>query len=240
MVILDITGLRAWYNKIEAIHGLDLKFEKGKVTAIIGSNGAGKTTTLKAISGLIKRDGRLLYKGKPLPEQSHKIVQEGIVQVPEGRKVFAGLTAEENLLVGAYALEDRKEIPELLQQQYEFFPWLEKRKKQDAGTLSGGEQQMLAIARGLMAKPEVLMFDEPSLGLAPLIANDVFKKIEAIRDQGITVILVEQNARKSLRICDYAYVIENGHVVMEGTGDELIHDERIIHAYLSTAVKEIK
>jgi len=240
MAILDITGLRVWYDKIEAIHGVDLKIEEGKITAIIGSNGAGKTTIINAISGMIKRDGQLIYEGKPLTDQSHKVVKAGIIQVPEGRKVFAGLTTEENLLLGAYSLKDRKEIPALLEQQYALFPRLEERKKQDAGTLSGGEQQMLAITRGLMAKPNLLMMDEPSLGLAPLITNDVFDKITTIREYGITVILVEQNAKKSLSICDYAYVIENGHVVMEGTGDELLHNEKIAHAYLSTSVDEIE
>jgi len=240
MAILDITGLHVWYDKIEAIHGVDLKIEEGKITAIIGSNGAGKTTIINAISGMIKRDGQLIYEGRPLTDQSHKVVKAGIIQVPEGRKVFAGLTTEENLLLGAYSLKDRKEIPALLEQQYALFPRLEERKKQDAGTLSGGEQQMLAIARGLMAKPNLLMMDEPSLGLAPLITNGVFDKITTIREHGITVILVEQNAKKSLSICDYAYVIENGHVVMEGTGDELLHNEKIANAYLSTSVDEIE
>jgi branched-chain amino acid transport system ATP-binding protein len=239
MAILDIKGLHVWYGKIEAIHGVDLKFEEGSISAIIGSNGAGKTTIINAISGMVKREGQLSYKGESLTSKSHQVVREGIIQVPEGRRVFAGLTTEENLLLGAYSLQDRKQIPSLLKQQYNLFPRLEERKKQDAGTLSGGEQQMLAIARGLMAKPEVLMLDEPSLGLAPLIVNDVFEKINTIKNQGITVILVEQNAKKSLNICDYAYVIENGQVVMEGLGVELLNNEKIAHAYLSTTVDDI-
>lgn len=239
MAILQISELRVWYGNIEAIHGIDLEFEQGKITAIIGSNGAGKTTTINAISGMVNRKGSMLFKGEPLTEKSHKVVQQGIIQVPEGRKIFAGLTTEENLRLGAYTLENRKEIPQLLEQQYGLFPRLKERRKQDAGTLSGGEQQMLAIARGLMAKPEVLMLDEPSLGLAPIITNDVFNKIMTIRDQGITVILVEQNAKKSLGICDYAYVIENGRIAMEGSGDTLLHNEQIVHAYLSTAVDEL-
>lgn len=238
MTILKISDLRVWYGNIQVIHNIDLKFEEGKITAIIGSNGAGKTTIIKAISGMVKRKGSILYKNELLTEKSHKVVQKGIIQVPEGRKVFAGLTTEENLLLGAFSLKDRKEIQELLKQQYALFPRLEERKKQDAGTLSGGEQQMLAIARGLMATPEVLMLDEPSLGLAPIIINDVFEKIRAIREKGLTIILVEQNAKKSLSICDYAYVIENGHVVMQGTGEELLHNEKIAQAYLSTAVVE--
>lgn len=236
MTILQISDLRVWYGNIQVIHNIDLKFEEGKITAIIGSNGAGKTTIIKAISGMVKRKGSILYKNELLTEKSHKVVQKGIIQVPEGRKVFAGLTTEENLLLGAFSLKDRKEIQELLKQQYALFPRLEERKKQDAGTLSGGEQQMLAIARGLMATPEVLMLDEPSLGLAPIIINDVFEKISAIRAKGLTIVLVEQNAKKSLSICDYAYVIENGCVVMEGTGDELLHNEKIAQAYLSTVV----
>ncbi|MFW5713085.1 MAG: ABC transporter ATP-binding protein [Brevefilum sp.] len=240
MAILQISELRVWYDNIEAIHNVDLSFEEGKITAIIGSNGAGKTTIINAISGMVVRKGCMLYKSEQLTDKSHQIVRQGIIQVPEGRKIFAGLTTEENLRLGAYSVVNRKEIPHLLEQQYELFPRLRERKRQDAGTLSGGEQQMLAIARGLMAKPEVLMLDEPSLGLAPIIVNGVFEKIKTIREQGITVILVEQNAKKSLGICDYAYVIENGHVVMEGTGDELLHDEKIAQAYLSTMVDNIE
>lgn len=240
MTILDISDLRVWYDNIEAIHGIDLKFEPGKITAILGSNGAGKTTIINAISGMVKRAGKILYKGEQLTDKSHRIVHDGIIQVPEGRKIFAGLTTEENLRLGAYTSKNRKEIPHLIKQQFELFPRLEERKRQDAGTLSGGEQQMLAIARGLMAEPEVLMLDEPSLGLAPILTNEVFKKITAIREQGITVILVEQNAKKSLCICDYAYVIENGHLVMEGGGMELLRNEKIANAYLSTAVDEIE
>jgi branched-chain amino acid transport system ATP-binding protein len=240
MAILDIKDLHVWYGKIEAIHGVNLQFEEGSITAVIGSNGAGKTTIINAISGMVKKAGELNFRGDPLTNKSHQVVRHGIIQVPEGRRVFAGLTTEENLRLGAYSLKDRKEIPLLLKQQYKLFPRLEERKKQDAGTLSGGEQQMLAIARGLMAKPKVLMLDEPSLGLAPLIVNDVFEKILTIKDQGITVILVEQNAKKSLSICDYAYVIENGKVVMEGLGDELLHNKKIAHAYLSTSVDEIE
>lgn len=240
MAILDISGLHVWYGAIEAVHGVDLKFEEGQITAIIGSNGAGKTTIINAISGMVTRKGEILYRGEQLTDQSHKVVRKGIIQVPEGRKVFAGLTTEENLRLGAYSNHNQKELPHLIEQQYELFPRLRERKKQDAGTLSGGEQQMLAIARGLMAKPEVLMLDEPSLGLAPIITNDVFNKITTIREQGITVILVEQNAKKSLSICDYAYVIENGRVVMEDSGQALLNNEKIAHAYLSTSVDEIQ
>lgn len=234
-MILQIENLKVWYGNIEAIHGIDLNFEEGKITAIIGSNGAGKTTIINAISSIVKRSGKILYKGKPLTDKSNKIVRQGIIQVPEGRKIFAGLTVEENLRVGAYTNRNSREVPDLVQEQYCLFPRLRERKRQDAGTLSGGEQQMLAIARGLMAKPKILMLDEPSLGLAPIIINDVFKIIETIKNQGITVILVEQNAKKSLAISDYAYVIENGNVVMEGEGRKLLGNEKIAHAYLGAS-----
>lgn len=234
-MILQIEDLKVWYGNIEAIHGVNLNFEEGKITSIIGSNGAGKTTIINAISGMVRRSGKITYKGKPLTEKSNKVVRAGIIQVPEGRKIFAGLTVEENLRVGAYTNKNSREVPDLVQEQYCLFPRLRERKRQDAGTLSGGEQQMLAIARGLMAKPEVLMLDEPSLGLAPIIINDVFKNIEAIKNQGITVILVEQNAKKSLGISDYAYVIENGNVVMEGEGQKLLGDEKVAHAYLGAS-----
>lgn len=234
MIILEIKDLRVLYGSIEAIHGVDLKLEEGKITAIIGSNGAGKTTIINAISGMVHRTGTLTYNGKPLTDKTNRIVQEGIIQVPEGRKIFAGLTVEENLRLGAYALKNQKEVGDLIQKQYCIFPILRERSRQDAGTLSGGEQQMLAIARGLMAKPRILMLDEPSLGLAPIIINAVFEQILAIKDSGVTVLLVEQNAKKSLSICDYAYVIENGHAILEDTGENLLHNEKVAIAYLGT------
>jgi len=234
MSILEIKDLRVWYGSLEAIHGVDLKLEEGKITAIIGSNGAGKTTIINAISGMVNRSGTLLYKGNPLTDKTNRIVQQGIIQVPEGRKIFAGLTVEENLRLGAYALKDQKQVIDLIHDQYCLFPILKERKNQDAGTLSGGEQQMLAIARGLMAKPTILMLDEPSLGLAPIIINDVFRNITAIKESGVTILLVEQNAKKSLSICDYAYVIENGHAILEDTGENLLNNEKVAIAYLGT------
>ena len=238
MELLKIQNLKVWYGEIEALHGIDLSIEKGKITAIIGSNGAGKTTIINAISGMVHRKGTLLFEGKKLPEKSNQIVKEGIIQVPEGRKIFAGLTVEENLRLGGYTTKGGKQMQALIEQQYALFPRLGERRKQDAGTLSGGEQQMLAICRGLMAKPKLLMLDEPSLGLAPLIVSNVFKQIQAIKEQGITVILVEQNAKKSLSIADYAYVIENGNLVMQGPGQEILHNEQVAKAYLGSSHEE--
>ena len=232
--ILDIQGLQVNYGIHEAVSGVDMQIEEGKITAIIGSNGAGKTTIINAISGMVPHKGTVLYNGKPLPENASKIVAQGVIQVPEGRKIFAGLTVEENLQAGAYTVKSKKEIDRLMKEQYEMFPRLDERRKQDAGTLSGGEQQMLAICRGLMGKPKVLMLDEPSLGLAPVVVNEVFRNIQRIKEAGITVILVEQNAKKSLSIADYAYVIENGRVVMSGTGKEMLENPEVAAAYLGS------
>ena len=232
--ILDIQGLQVNYGIHEAVSGVDMQIEEGKITAIIGSNGAGKTTIINAISGMVPRKGTILYNGKPLTENASKIVAQGVIQVPEGRKIFAGLTVEENLQAGAYTVKGKKEIDRLMKEQYEMFPRLDERRKQDAGTLSGGEQQMLAICRGLMGKPKVLMLDEPSLGLAPVVVNEVFRNIQRIKEAGITVILVEQNAKKSLSIADYADVIENGRVVMSGTGKEMLENPEVAAAYLGS------
>ncbi len=232
--ILEIRGLKVFYGVHEAVCGVDMDIAEGSITAIIGSNGAGKSTIINAISGAVKYEGQILCRGEALPTKENRVVRQGVVQVPEGRKIFAGLTVEENLRAGAYTVHGHKEIERLLQEQYEMFPRLGERRQQDAGTLSGGEQQMLAICRGLMAKPKVLMLDEPSLGLAPVIVNDVFRNIQRIRDEGITVILVEQNAKKSLSICDYAYVIETGHVVMSGTGKEMLENPEVAAAYLGS------
>mgnify|MGYP004662325699 FL=1 len=232
--ILEIRGLKVFYGVHEAVCGVDMDIAEGSITAIIGSNGAGKSTIINAISGAVRYEGQILCRGEALPTKENRVVRQGVVQVPEGRKIFAGLTVEENLRAGAYTVHGHKEIERLLQEQYEMFPRLGERRQQDAGTLSGGEQQMLAICRGLMAKPKVLMLDEPSLGLAPVIVNDVFRNIQRIRDEGITVILVEQNAKKSLSICDYAYVIETGHVVMSGTGKEMLENPEVAAAYLGS------
>lgn len=239
MALLKINDLRVTYGHVEAIHGIDMQVEKGSITAIIGSNGAGKTTILNAISGMVKRTGVIEFDGNQLSEKSNLVVRTGIAQVPEGRKVFAGLTVEENLRIGAYSNNNSKEIHALIQEQYKLFPRLKERKNQDAGTLSGGEQQMLVICRALMAKPRLLLLDEPSLGLAPIVVKDVFANICAVRDQGITVILVEQNAKKSLSICDYGYVIENGNIVCQGTGASLLDNPDIAKAYLGATRNSI-
>ncbi len=233
--ILEIRDLRVYYGVHEAVCGIDMDIQEGQITAIIGSNGAGKTTIINAISGAVKRQGEIRYLGSPLTSRANRVVKLGIVQIPEGRKIFPGLTVEENLRLGAYTVPENREIDRLLREQYRIFPRLEERKKQDAGTLSGGEQQMLAIGRGLMGKPKVLMLDEPSLGLAPVIVTDVFENIVRIRNEGITVVLVEQNAKKSLGICDYGYVIENGRKVLEGKGAELLSNEKVKSAYLGAA-----
>ena len=235
---IEIKNLRVSYGINEAIRGIDMEIREGKITAIIGSNGAGKTTIINAISGAVKYSGDILLLGSKLSPNANRVVRQGVVQVPEGRKIFAGLTVEENLRIGAYTLKNRKEVEKLIQEQYELFPRLGERRWQDAGTLSGGEQQMLAICRGLMAKPKVLMLDEPSLGLAPVVVNDVFKNIQRITSEGITVILVEQNAKKSLGICDYAYVIENGVVSMCGTGKEMLDNPEVAAAYLGATRTE--
>ena len=232
--ILDIQNLQVTYGIHEAVSGVNMQIEEGKITAIIGSNGAGKTTIINAISGIVPRKGTILYNGKPLPESASKVVSQGVVQVPEGRKIFAGMSVEENLRAGAYTVKGKKEIERLMKEQYTMFSRLDERRKQDAGTLSGGEQQMLAICRGLMSKPKVLMLDEPSLGLAPVVVNEVFRNIQRIKEAGITVILVEQNAKKSLSIADYAYVIENGRVVMSGTGKEMLENPEVAAAYLGS------
>ena len=231
---MQIRGLKVFYGVHEAVCGVDMDIAKGSITAIIGSNGAGKSTIINAISGAVKYEGSITFRGAPLPGKENRIVRQGVVQVPEGRKIFAGLSVEENLRAGAYTVGNHKEIETLLQAQYEMFPRLGERRQQDAGTLSGGEQQMLAICRGLMSKPKILMLDEPSLGLAPVVVNDVFRNIQRIRDEGVTVILVEQNAKKSLSICNYAYVIETGHVVMSGTGEEMLRNPEVAAAYLGS------
>jgi branched-chain amino acid transport system ATP-binding protein len=232
MTLLQIRNLRTGYGAVEAIHGIDLDVEKNSVTAILGSNGAGKTSIINALSGMLRWTGEVLFDGKPLSPRPDRVVRAGIIQVPEGRRIFPGLTVEENLRLGAYSLRNQRGRNRLMEEQFGLFPRLRERKNQDAGTLSGGEQQMLAIARGLMAMPRLLMLDEPSLGLAPIITGEIFRIIKNIRDRGITVMLVEQNAKKSLGICNRSYVIENGGIILSGTGQELLNNEQIAKAYL--------
>lgn len=230
--LLRVTDLSVRYGHVEALRGVSVKVDKGQIVSIIGANGAGKTTLLRTISGLVNFDtGCIEYEGSRLPHKPNQIVAKGIVHVPEGRRCFSGLTIKDNLLVGGY-LSKSKELEEKLQEQYKLFPILDERKNQFAGTLSGGEQQMLAISRGLMSNPNILLLDEPSMGLAPIIVNQIYDLIREIRDRGITILLVEQNARKALGICDYAYVLENGKINLQGTGAELLQSDEVRKAYL--------
>ena len=231
-IMLKVENLSVNYGHIEALKNVSVDVKKGQICSIIGANGAGKSTLLKTISGLVKPvSGSIFFEGRPLPKKAHKIVAEGIVHVPEGRKTFSGLTIEDNLLVGG-TLADKSRLSANLEKQYALFPILKERKHQFAGTLSGGEQQMLAVARGLMSEPKIILLDEPSMGLAPLIVNQIYKLIGQIRDSGITVLLIEQNAKKALSICDYAYVLENGRIKLSGTGKELLESDEVRKAYL--------
>jgi len=232
--LLEIRDLRVSYGAVEAIHGINLDIEENSITAVLGSNGAGKTTIINALSGMLRRSGTVIFNGRPLSTRPDRVVKSGIVQIPEGRLIFPGLTVEENLRLGAFTVRKKQDLFRLLDEQFKVFPRLKERRSQDAGTLSGGEQQMLAIARGLMGRPRLLMLDEPSLGLAPIIVKEVFGVIENICAQGVTVLLVEQNAKKSLGISRYGYVIENGKIILSGTGRELLDNEEIAKAYLGT------
>jgi len=232
MSVLDVRDVHVSYGKIKALQGVSFSMEEGQIVSIIGSNGAGKSSLLKSISAIVTYTGTIEFKGKVLPQKADKVVKEGIVQVPEGRQIFSEFTVENNLLVGAYLNKDHKEVSKMIQEQYDLFPILGERRKQYGATLSGGEQQMLAIARALMSSPKLLLLDEPSLGLAPKIISTVYSIIQQIRDRGITILLVEQNAKKALSICDYAFVLENGIITNKGTGDELLHDDSIMEAYL--------
>ncbi len=235
--MLKIEGVSVAYDRIHVLKKISIKVPKGKVVSIIGANGAGKSTLLKAISGLMEiNKGRILYKDRDIAGLSvNRIVGLGISQVPEGRQIFSHLTVLDNIHLGAYLYfkpRNRLEINEKVKGIYKIFPVLEKRSKQIAGTLSGGEQQMLAIARALMAKPELLLLDEPSMGIAPLIVREIFQVIKQLNETGTTVLLVEQNARAALKICHYSYVIERGEIVLEGLAGELLHNPKVKEAYL--------
>lgn len=234
MAFLEIENLEVYYGLIRAVKGVSFHVEKGEIVALIGANGAGKTTVLHAINGLIPvHGGKIEYSGHNLVKTpAHKIVRFGLTQVPEGRRVFQELTVKDNLILGAYSRKDKKEINASLNYVYELFPRLLERSSQIAGTLSGGEQQMLAVARALMSHPDMLLLDEPSMGLSPLYVNVIFETILKINQQGTTVLLVEQNAKKALSIAQRAYVLETGNIVREGTGKELLNDESIKKAYL--------
>ena len=255
MAILEIKDLVIDYGIIRAVKGINMEVSEGSIVAILGANGAGKTTTIRSISGVVKvKSGKILFDHENITNlDPFHITGMGIVQSPEGRLILNGLTVEENLLVGAYSLKTTTKqvvddqgnetkvtlkrstiVKELLDEVYGYFPILKERKKQQASTLSGGEQQMLAIGRALMGNPKLLLLDEPSLGLAPLIVRDIFQIIKKIKDQGRTILIVEQNAFQTLKIADYAYILELGKIISQGTGETLLKDEQLVNAYLGS------
>lgn len=234
MAMLEVNNLEVYYGVICAIKGINFEVNEGEIVTLIGANGAGKTTTMQSIVGLIpKKSGSVVFDGKDITQMPcHKIVHIGMTQVPEGRRIFQELTVYENLLMGAYSLKDQSGFKQDLDSIYTRFPRLAERKNQIAGTLSGGEQQMLAMGRAIMSHPKLLMLDEPSMGLSPLLVDQVFDIIRDINRDGTTILLVEQNAGKSLAISDRAYVLENGQIVLSGTGKELAESEMVQKAYL--------
>ncbi len=234
MAMLEVKDLEVYYGMIQAIKGISFEVNQGEVIALIGANGAGKTTTLHTITGLLSpKEGSVLFEGQDITKvPAHKIVSMGMAHVPEGRRVFSQLSVYENLKLGAYTRKDKSNIDKELQSIYERFPRLAERKNQLAGTLSGGEQQMLAMGRALMSKPSIVLMDEPSMGLSPILVNEIFDIIESISKSGTTVLLVEQNAKKALSIADRAYVLETGKVVLEGDAKDLLENDSIKKAYL--------
>ena len=234
MAILEVKNLKVNYGVIEAIKGVSFEVEQGEIIALIGANGAGKTTIMQTVNGLHPaKEGQVLLNGENITNiPAHKIILKGMTQVPEGRRIFQELTVFDNLMLGAYTRKDKKEFKATLESVYEKFPILSERNKQIAGTLSGGEQQMLAMGRALMSHPRILLLDEPSMGLSPLYVNEVFKIIREINEAGTTVLLVEQNAKKALSIANRAYVLETGRIVLSGDAKDLMHDESIRKAYL--------
>ncbi len=235
MAILEVKDLEVYYGVIQAIKGISFEVNQGEIIALIGANGAGKTTTLQTVTGLIPaKSGHIIYEGKDITRlPGHKLVSMGVAHVPEGRRVFAQLTVLQNLKLGAYTRSDKNEIEENLKMVYSRFPRLEERKNQLAGTLSGGEQQMLAMGRALMSQPKLIVLDEPSMGLSPIYVNEIFDIIQKINEDGVTVLLVEQNAKKALSIADRAYVLETGNIVLSGDADKLMNDDSVKKAYLS-------
>ena len=234
MAMLKVTDLQVYYGVIQAIKGLSFEVNEGEVIALIGANGDGKTTILHTITGLVEaKSGTVEFEGKNITKMpGHKIVTLGMAHVPEGRRVFAELSVLENLKMGAYTRKDKNEIAQSLEMVYKRFPRLEERKNQLAGTLSGGEQQMLAMGRALMSHPKIILMDEPSMGLSPIFVNEIFDIIKEVSASGTTVLLVEQNAKKALSIADRAYVLETGKIVLEGDAKELMNDESVKKAYL--------
>ena len=234
MAMLTVTDLQVYYGVIQAIKGISFSVNQGEVIALIGANGAGKTTTLHTVTGLIQpKAGKIEFEGKDITKMpAHKIVSLGMSHVPEGRRIFQQLTVLDNLKLGAYTRKDKKKIADTLEMVYRRFPRLEERKKQIAGTLSGGEQQMLAMGRALMSEPKIIVMDEPSMGLSPLFVTEIFDIIREISQGGTTVLLVEQNAKKALSIADRAYVLETGKIVLSGNAQDLMNDDSVKRAYL--------
>ncbi|MBQ9251509.1 MAG: ABC transporter ATP-binding protein [Clostridia bacterium] len=237
--MLKVTDLVVSYGGIEALKGISFEVEQGQIVTLIGANGAGKSTTLRTISGLVRaQEGRVYFEGRDITDYgTQKIVETGIAMVPEGRRVFPNLTVLENLRIGAYLRKDKEVIEQDIEYIYDLFPRLKERSWQLAGTLSGGEQQMLAVGRAMMTRPKMIMMDEPSLGLAPLVVKDIFRIIQTLKETGMTVLLIEQNANAALHACDYAYVLETGRITMAGTGEELLSSSAIQEAYLGKTSK---
>ena len=233
--LLKVDNIEVYYGMIKALKGVSFEVNKGEIVALIGANGAGKTTILHTVTGLLKpKTGKILFNDKDITKTpAHKIVSMGMAHVPEGRRIFSQLSVIDNIKLGAFTRKDKDEIEQTLQYVYERFPRLKERKNQIAGTLSGGEQQMLAMGRALMSKPEFVLMDEPSMGLSPLLVSEIFEIIKAINENGTTVLLVEQNAKKALSIADRAYVLETGNIVLSGDAKVLLNDESVKKAYLS-------
>ncbi|MBO8172951.1 MAG: ABC transporter ATP-binding protein [Bacillaceae bacterium] len=232
--MLKVNHLQAFYGDIQALWDISFEVQEGEIVSLIGANGAGKTTTLKSVAGLIQnKKGEITFKGEDITEKNgFEMAGAGISYVPEGRKVFPQMTVYENLVLGSYNPRAKSDRENMLEQVYQMFPRLKDRHKQHAGTLSGGEQQMLAIGRGLMSKPDILLLDEPSLGIAPILVQEIFEKIKEINQEGMTILLVEQHVHHALELSDRAYVIEHGEIAVSGTAEEMLNDERVREAYL--------
>ena len=236
--LLEIKDLYVSYGAIKALKGISIYIKEGEIVSVIGSNGAGKSTLMQTIMGIIPRDsGEIFLKNKPLKKKSYQVVNQGIALAPEGRQMFAPLTVHENLMMGAFSRRDRENIKEDLVWVFSLFPILKERYKQYAGTLSGGEQQMLAIARSLMSRPKLLLLDEPSLGLAPIIIKDIFKELKRINSEGVTILLVEQNARQALKLSNRGYVLQTGKIIIQGDSKDLLVNPEVKAAYLGTGKK---
>ncbi len=234
MAMLEVKDIKVYYGMIQAIKGVSFEVNQGEIIALIGANGAGKTTILQAVTGLLKpKSGKIVFEGKDITKTpGYKIVSMGMAHVPEGRRVFANLSVLDNLKMGAYTRKDKNEIKESLEMVYKHFPRLKERSIQSAGTLSGGEQQMLAMGRALMSRPRIILMDEPSMGLSPILVNEIFEIIKDVSKEGTTVLLVEQNAKKALEIADRAYVLETGNISLSGNAKDLINDDKVKKAYL--------